>query len=109
MFSMRRFTGFFIGLLLGAGSVFFVYNFHVIRAGEGFLLVPKPQNSLADPYCDIREWKGPEWEKHTTLAGALVAHGRSDLVVAPAASEILRDVLKKFGSAGKDKLDSRIE
>lgn len=106
---MRRFAGFFIGLILGSGSVFFLYNYHVVRAQEGFILIPKPANSLTDPYCDIREWKGAEWEKHAPLAAALVAHGRSDLVVAPATSEILRDTLKKFGSASKDKLDSHLD
>ena len=106
---MRRFAGFFVGLILGAGSVLFLYNYHVVRAGEGFLLIPKPQNALTDPYCDIREWKVAEWEKHAALAGALAAHGRGDLVVAPASSDVLRDALKKFGSAGKDKLGSKIE
>jgi len=106
---MRRFTGVLVGFILGAGSVLFLYNYHVVRAAEGVLVVPKPLNSLADPYCDIREWKAAEWEKHTALAGALVAHGRSDLVIAPASSEILKDVLKKFGSAEKDNHDSRLE
>lgn len=106
---MRRFMGFFIGLILGAGLTFFLYNYHVVRYKDGFLVVSKPVNSLADPYCDIREWKVTQWEQHAALAGALVAYGRSDLVIAPAGSDILRDVLKTFGSAEKEPFDSRVE
>ena len=98
---MRRFLGFFIGLILGAGLTFFVYNYHVVRHKDGVSVIPKPVNSLADPYCDIREWKVSQWEQHAPLAGALIASGRGDLVVAPASSDILRDVLKRFGTAEK--------
>ncbi len=114
---MRRFMGFFLGLILGAGLTFFLYNYHVVRHKDGFIVVSKPVNSLADPYCDIREWKVTQWEQHAPLAGALIAYGRSDLVLAPASGDFLRDVMKKFGTAEKstfgsaenEPFDSRVE
>jgi len=77
---MRRLFTLFFGVLVGGALVFFGFNYHAVRANEGFLFVPKREATLDGFYVDIREWGVSDWNEHPRLAAALVEHGRSDLV-----------------------------
>lgn len=97
-----------VGLVLGAAGVLFSYNYHVVRAEKEWLCVPRKQAGLSDVYADIREWRPGDWQEHGELVRSLVAHGRGDLVVAPAARNMLDDLLegitgpKRVGEAEDD-------
>jgi hypothetical protein len=97
-----------VGVVLGGGGMFFSYNYHVVRAEKEWLCVPRKSTGLADVYADVRAWRAADWQQHGDLARSLVAHGRGDLVVVPAARGLLDDVLegltgpRRVGEAGSD-------
>ena len=89
--------------------MYFAYQYHVVKADEGLLLVPKPQSSTSDWYVDVRNWSAAEWKQHPLLIHSLVKHGRGDLVIGPASNDLLRSFLKPFGSAELDDPGVRTE
>ena len=52
----------------------------LVRTGEQFLLIPKIEVSLVDPYVDVRDWGLDDWEKHPQLLAAMKDHGHADLL-----------------------------
>lgn len=97
---MRKVLIFFCGMILGGGLVCFAFNYHVVYANQGLVLVPKDQAGLGEMYADVRSWKPGDWQAHPRLVRSLVAHGRSDLMGLPN-PESLRDLLRKFSNAEK--------
>lgn len=55
-------------------------NFHVIRAQDGFHLIPKVNARLSNTYADIRGYQVADWAAHGELAAALVKANRGDLL-----------------------------
>jgi len=77
---MRRLTTLLFGMALGAGLVFSAHHYHLVRTGKQFLLIPKIEVSLVDPYVDVRDWGLDDWEKHPELLAAMKDHGHADLL-----------------------------
>ena len=100
---MRRFFAALFFTALGGGLVYFAFTYHVVFAAEGLLLVPKHQASLADTYADVREWTVTEWQDHGLLARSLAKHGRTDVIVEPAANTMLRDFFDGFRGTQPDR------
>jgi hypothetical protein len=98
---MRKVLIFVSGMMFGAGLVAFGFNYHVIYANQGLVLVPKDQAGLNDLYADVRTWKPTDWQAHPRLLRSIVAHGRSDLIGLPS-SDSLRTLLRKFSNAEKE-------
>ena len=71
---------FFLGMLCGAGLLFTLMHFHVVRGKQGVTLVPKISNNLTDVYCDIREYTLDDWKEHKPLAAAIVRSNQSELI-----------------------------
>lgn len=103
---MRKLLTFFLGMIVGAGLVCFAFNYHILYAKEGVLLVPKPQANLSDIYVDVRNWKSSDWQAHPELARAVIAHGRSDLV-GNSTGDPLHNLLRKLGSA--ERLEEKLQ
>lgn len=99
---MRRLTAVLFGVMLGAGGVFAAFRYHVVRAEEGYLFIPRERAALTDSYVDVRDWDAGEWQAHDTLAQDLTAHGRGDLVVRPMAEGIFRRLLDRIDGAVRD-------
>ena len=68
------------GMVLGAALVFSAHHFHLVRTGEQFLLIPKIEVSLVDPYVDVRDWHLDDWEEHPELLEAMKKQGHEDLL-----------------------------
>ncbi len=99
---MRRLAAVLFGMILGAGAVFTAFRYHVVRADEGYLFVPRERAALADAYVDVRQWDARQWQEHTILAQDLTAHGRGDLIVRSTTEGIFRRLLDKIDGAARD-------
>ena len=77
---MRRLTTLLFGMAVGGGLVFSAHHYHLVRTGAQFLLIPKIEVSLVDPYVDVRDWGLDDWEKHPQLLAAMKDHGHADLL-----------------------------
>ena len=104
---MRRLTAAFLGIILGGGLVYGLFQFHLVRADEGWLIVPKPQASMNEPFADVRQWDAAEWADHPQLIEALIAHGRGDLVKRSVSNGLIRGLFPKFDGASQDDTDTR--
>jgi len=105
---MRKLLLFFVGMFLGAGLMTFAFKYHVMYSKDGMVLIPKQQAGLSDLYVDVRNWKPSDWQAHPAFVQSLVAHGRSDLIAAPA-NDLLHDLMRKMDKAEKPEVDSRLD
>ena len=71
---------FLFGLIFGWISLTAVYQFHLVRNEDGFMVVPKQTASVASTYADTREWTALDWSNHPQLKQSMSAHGHSVLV-----------------------------
>jgi hypothetical protein len=78
---MKRFLiTFTLGLLIGGASVFTSLKYHIVRAEDGFHLIPKTSADFAEIYADIREFKAEDWKQHQSLATAIAQTGKKHLL-----------------------------
>lgn len=89
---MRRLFAIVFGVILGGGLVYASFQYHLVRTGSGFLLVPKRQAGLRDAYADVRQWTHHDWNEHRELVRNLIASGHGDIVSSSAAEGLLHDV-----------------
>lgn len=90
---MNRFSSFVLGILVGCALMYSSLKYHLVRAEDGFHLVPKVTSDFADAYVDIRKFKADDWKKHGSLAAALVNAKKGDLIAGAAESSI-RDTVE---------------
>ncbi len=79
--------------LSGLGLVFGALKYHAVRAVDGFHVVPRISASFEDAYVDIRKFGPTDWDRHRTLAAALVKADKEGLMV-DSATESLRISLR---------------
>ena len=96
---MRRLTTLLFGMALGGGLVFSAHHYHLVRTGKQFLLIPKIEVSLIDPYVDVREWHLDDWEGHPELLAAMKDHGHGDLLPQTRSSDVRT---QRSGSSSED-------
>jgi hypothetical protein len=77
---MRRIWTFGLGIVAGGVLIFTAMNYHVIRAKDGFHLVPKVDSQLGGTYADIRNFKVADWANHAEITAALIKADRRDLL-----------------------------
>jgi len=103
---MRKLLLFVVGMVVGAGLMTFAFKYHVMYSKDGLVLIPKQQAGLSDLYVDVRNWKSSDWQAHPEFVRSLAAHGRTDLITAPA-NDLLHDLQRKMDKAEKLDDDSR--
>jgi len=77
---VRRMSSFLMGIVVGGAFVFASLKFHLIRAEDGFYLVPKVNSEFRHAYVDIRGFGGAQWSEHRWLAAALVRSNKQHLL-----------------------------
>ena len=87
--AMRNFLA---GFLTGALTLFVAMCFHVVRAKDGFHVIPKVTASLKDPYVDIREFGFSDWQEHPELSAAIAKAEKSDILKDSAGDSIHRSI-----------------
>lgn len=77
---MGRLGTFVTGMICGAGLLWGMLHYHVVRSPEGFYFVPKISKSLSEPYVDIRGFELSDWKQHRSLAAAIVQNNQAELL-----------------------------
>jgi len=67
-------------------------SFHVVRAKDGFHIVPKSVTSLKDPYVDIREFGFEDWQNHPELAADISRAEKTDMMQDSATDAVHRSI-----------------
>jgi hypothetical protein len=75
-----RLSFFVAGLLVGAAAMFTSLKYHVVRANDGFHLIPKMQSDFSETYVDVRNFSPTDWNEHRELAVALVKADKGHLL-----------------------------
>lgn len=97
---MRRLMTFILGMVVGGSLLYGAQKYHLIRAEDGFHLVPKIQAKLPATYVDIRNFTASDWAQHSDVAMALVSANQGRLMEGSANGAIRN---------GVDRLLDRIE
>jgi len=66
-------------LIVVGGLVCGALNFHVVRANDGWYLVPKTKSTLADSYVDVRKFGISDWLEHRDLSTAILSAKKDQL------------------------------
>ena len=89
---MLRIPSFFAGVLVGAGLVFTALKYHLVRADDGFHLVPKLSAQFSEAFVDIRQFELSDWNDHRSLAAALMQADKGNLVSESADNNLRRSL-----------------
>lgn len=65
---MNRLSSFVLGIGFGVVGLYITMHFSLVRAGDGFHLVPKIAAKFENPYTDIRSFKLANWQRKQPLA-----------------------------------------
>jgi hypothetical protein len=101
---MRGLSTFVMGMIVGALLLFAGSRYHVVRANDGFHLIPKSSARLTEPYVDIRQFTIEDWDKHKALAMAIVQADKAHLMQDSATENIRRsfnDLLSGLNSPAR--------
>ena len=88
---MRSMFTLLLGVAIGAGGMFVSRTYHVVRADDGFHLVPRLTPEFSDAYVDIRNFDLRAWDAHRPLAVALVKAKQHQFVIQGAGENLHRD------------------
>ncbi len=94
---MRRLSALFFGILLGGVLVYGGFNYHLVRANDGYLVVGRTSVALEDAYVDIRNWGFSDWRKHPTLTRDMLKAGHGERVKAAVQEGLVDEALKGIG------------
>ncbi len=89
---MGRLSTFVFGVIVGVVLTFGSQRYHVVRASDGFHLVPKLSASFSQAYVDVRSFGIADWAEHRGLAGAII-RAKKDHLLKGSATDQLRDGL----------------
>lgn len=89
---MPRLGSFLGGVVVGGAAVFVGLKYHVVRATDGVHLVPKVQAQFDEAYVDIRKFGFEDWNKHRSLAVAMVQADKGYLMQETTTDSLRRSV-----------------
>ena len=92
---MRRIMSFIFGMITGGILLYGAMHYHVIRAQDGYHLVPKSSARIAATYVDIREFTVADFAEHADIVEALILADKRDLM-GNAASGALQNGLDRL-------------
>lgn len=101
---MQRIQGFVLGVFCGALLGIGALKYHLVRAEDGLHLVPKMSADFTDPYVDIRQFDLRDWDRHRSLAAAMMRANKGDLLQDSATASLrnsLNDVLDTLNVGGR--------
>ncbi len=98
---MKRANGFLTGVVVGAIGMYGAMSYHVVRAPDGWHLVPKFSPGLSQTYVDIREFEARDWNEHRSLAVALVKADKEDLIGSASLSGLRDAAREAFEALGR--------
>lgn len=98
---MGRLGSFIGGIVVGGVAVYVGLKYHVVRANDGFHLVPKLQAQFDDAYVDIRQFGFEDWNKHRSLAVAMAQADKGYLMQETSTDSLRQSVNSVLQGLGK--------
>jgi hypothetical protein len=77
---MNRVNSFVLGLFVGIAGLYMTMHFTLVRASDGYHLIPKIAAKLDLPFVDIREFKLANWQQKQSLAIAILRAKKGHLL-----------------------------
>jgi hypothetical protein len=77
---MSRIYTFLFGMVAGAALLQGVTTYHIVRASDGYHLIPKQPARVGETYVDIRAFTVSDWAARPQLASALVLANQQQLL-----------------------------
>ncbi len=97
---MRRVMTFFLGMVVGGGLLYTAEHYHMVRAQDGFHLIPKTESKLAATYVDIRNFSPADWAQHADVAMA-ITNAKQGQLLENSATQSLQDGLQELFHRGE--------
>lgn len=69
---MHRISWFVAGFVLGIAALLTVQKYHIVRADDGLHFVSRVSAGYDDIYVDIREFGVTDWDRHQSVAMAIM-------------------------------------
>ena len=98
---MGRISSFVLGTIVGGSLMFGSLHYHVLRATDGFYLIPKVESNFQQTYVDIRAFGITEWNRHKSLAAAIVKAHKQHLLTHGVAGGLSHDVRQTIDRASE--------
>ena len=77
---MNRASSFALGLMVGVLGLYITMHFSLVRAKDGFHLIPKIAAKIDVPYADIRNFTLENWQRKQSLAIAILKANKGHLL-----------------------------
>ncbi len=77
---MNRASSFALGLIVGVLGLYITMHFSLVRARDGFHLIPKIAAKIDIPYADIRNFTLENWQRKQSLAIAILKANKGHLL-----------------------------
>lgn len=103
---MRRLLAMMFAAAIGAGFVWALFQYHLVRTKHRWLVIPKKSADWHDAFVDTRDWTIKDWTAHPKLSANLVAAGYGELVSKASGNELFngdlfRGLLEPFRNRGE--------
>ncbi len=100
---MRKLPHFLAGVLVGAILMYMALKYHVVRASDGFHMVPKTIAKLTSIYVDIRAFTFDDWRDHPDLALDLANSRKAYLLEDATKNSLNKAVMDVFDGLTPDR------
>ena len=77
---MSQVSGFALGLLAGVIGLYITMHFSLVRAVDGYYVIPKIAAKIEVPYTDIRNFTLQNWQRRQSLALAILKANKGHLL-----------------------------
>ncbi len=77
---MNRFGSFVAGLLFGVVGLYITMHFSLVRASDGFHIVPKIAPKMEVPFTDVRNFTPEHWMRRQSLALSILKANKGHLL-----------------------------
>jgi hypothetical protein len=102
---MRRLSALLLGIALGGGFACFTFYYHLVRASDRWLVVPRTKVALQDAVVDIRSWGIAEWARRPQLARDMFKAGYGERVKRGVAHGLVDEMLDGIGLSHRPESD----
>ncbi|HUP80439.1 MAG TPA: hypothetical protein VM260_17930 [Pirellula sp.] len=77
---MDRVSSFAAGLIVGVLGLYITMHFSLVRASDGYHVIPKIAAKMEVPYSDIRKYTLENWQRRQSLALSILKANKSHLL-----------------------------
>ena len=77
---MNRVSSFSLGVFVGIVGLYMTMHVTLVRATDGFHLVPKIAAKIENPYVDVRDFTLTNWQQKQSLAISILKANKGHLL-----------------------------